>query len=630
MVYRKIWNRCKATVSSWQIWALPGAVVIGLVMAARLTGSLQGLEWFVLDTYLRLRPPEPEDDRIVLVGFDSADLQKIGYPIPEPVLVNLLNTLQTYRPTVIGLHIYQSQITRSGNTELFTALNRPRNVVVMEKVLPASDQIPAPLGFPESQVGFADIVSDSDNHLRRAMLGSFDPIQTQVYKRSLIIRLVEAYLVSRDPTLTLQNGIRDPDAMRFGSTEIPRLSPSSGGYVGAEIGAPQTLLNFRTGIHPFRMLSFSQIQSKQFDPAWLRDRIVLVGITDPTIRPNIETAAVSPTNSLQIQAHAISQIISAVQNHRLLLDTWTDPWEYLWIAGWGCLAILLGHSNLTPKTKLLILALLQVGLLIGGYLLLLLLGWWIPIVPATLVWLLTGIGYTAFYKYDWVLRSRLQENQRLIEERQRTIEQTFNVIHNGPLQTLASLLRRMRDTTLPQAQILTTLEGLNAELRGLGDHLKQEILTQEESLYLRGGLKLNLKVPLHELFYEVYCNTLEQSEFSQFKALKVACHFDPIEPLTLLNEQRRELCRFLEEALCNIGKHAEGATHLVVSGTLNDAWYTLRVTDDGPGLQSLVEGEGTKYAKQLAARLKGRFKRESLSPKGTLCELKFPLTRSHP
>lgn len=603
--------------------------MIGLVMAARLTGSLQGLEWFALDTYLRLRPPEPEDDRIVMVGIDTADLQKIGYPIPESAVVNLLNTLQAYHPTVIGLHIFQSQM-KAGQPPLFSALQQRQNLIVMNKILPASDQLPAPSGFPESQVGFADIVPDSDNHLRRAMLGSYDPIPPQDYKRSLIIRLVEAYLVSRDPTLTLQNGIRDPDAMRFGSIEIPRLLPSSGGYVGAETAGPQTLLNFRMGAHPFRMLSLSQIQAKQFDPAWLRDRIVLVGITDPTIRPNIETAAASPTNSLQIQAHAISQIISAVQDQRLLLNTWTDPWEYLWILTWGGLAILLGHSNFAPKTKLLLLGMMQVGLLIGSYLLLLLLGWWIPVIPATLAWLFTGIGYTAFYKYDWVLRSRLRENQRLIEERQRTIEQTFNVIHNGPLQTLSSLLRRMRDATLPPAQILTILEGLNAELRGLGDHLKQEVLSQEESLYLRGGLKLNLKVPLHELFYEVYSNTLEQSEFSQFTTLKVACHFDPIAPLTLPNEQQRELCRFLEEALCNVGKHAEGASHLMISGTLNNGWYTLRVTDDGPGLQSLGEGEGTKYAKKLALRLKGSFKRESLSPKGTFCELKFPLTRQHP
>lgn len=595
-------------------------------MAARLTGSLQGLELVAFDAYLSLRPTEPEDDRIVLVELDTEDLKKTGYPIPEAKLVNLLNTLQTYQPVAIGLHIFQSQIAQSDNLRLSTGVKPRQNVIVMEKILSASDQIPAPPGFPESQIGFADIVPDGDDHLRRAVLGLFDPIQSQLYKRSLAIRLVEAYLVSRDPILKLDNGIQDPEAMRFGKIEIPRLFSSSGGYVNAEVGEHQTLLNFRMGPHPFRTLSLSQIESKKVDPVWLRDRIVLVGISHPTIRPNIDTAARSPTNSLQIQAHIISQIISAVQDQRLLLNTWSDPWEYLWILVWGCLGMVLGHSNLPPRTKLGLLALIQVGLLIAGYLLLALGGWWIPIVPATLIWLLTGIGYTAFYKYDWVLRSRIRENQRLIEERQRTIEQTFNVIHNGPLQTLASLLRRMRDAPLPQQQVFATLEGLNTELRGLGDHLKQEILSQEESLYLRGGLKVNLNVPLHELFYEVYSNTLEQPEFAPFKGLKVSCHFDPLPTLTLSSEQRRELCRFLEEAISNIGKHAGGATHLVISGTLNNRWYTLRITDDGPGLQTAaIEGEGTKYARKLAARLKGRFKRHTLSPKGTLCELTFPL-----
>jgi hypothetical protein len=39
---RNLWNSLKASVLLWR-WALPGMVVIGLVMAARLTGSLQRL-----------------------------------------------------------------------------------------------------------------------------------------------------------------------------------------------------------------------------------------------------------------------------------------------------------------------------------------------------------------------------------------------------------------------------------------------------------------------------------------------------------------------------------------------------------------------------------------------------------
>ncbi|MCL6434799.1 MAG: CHASE2 domain-containing protein [Leptolyngbyaceae cyanobacterium HOT.MB2.61] len=624
---RNMWKSLKEAISNWRVWALPGTVVIGLVVAARLLGSLEGLELLAFDTFLRLRPAEPEDDRIVLIGIDEADLQKTGYPIPEQELISLLNTLQTYKPAVIGLHIYQTQIAQSDDFSLFRALQRQRNLIVTERIIPASDWIPPPAGFPPKQIGFVDVFEDEDKHLRRLTLGMFDPLNRETFKFSMVIRLAEAYLSAQSRSLTLSNGIRDPDAMRFGNTELPRLEPNSGGYVRAEMGDIETLINFRSGHHPFRLLSLNQIKAGKFQPDWLRDRIVIVSITDSKIRPIIFTAAQNKTHSLHLHAHTVSQIISAVLDGRPLLKTWTDSWEYLWIFTWGCLAILLGRSNLLPRTKLICIGIVQV-FLIGISYLLLLWGWWIPIVPIALVWLLNGIGYTAFYKYDWVLRSRLKDKQLMVEERQRTIEQTFNVIHNGPLQTLASLLRRTQDSPPPQEQLLSALERLNTEIRGISEHLKQEILTQEESLYLSSGAQIDLKLPIHELFYEVYSHTLERPEFSRFKTLKVACQFEPIQQSLLSVDQKRDLCRFLEEALCNIGKHAEGATHLSITGTHQKGGYTLQVTDDGVGIKSSVEGEGTRYARRLASALNGKFRRDSLSPKGTRCELSFPLTKS--
>jgi CHASE2 domain-containing sensor protein/two-component sensor histidine kinase len=623
-VQRNPWSRLHETLSLWR-WLLPGMVVIGLVMAARLTGSLQGLELLTLDTFLRLRPAEPRDDRIVLVGIDEADMQKTGYPIQERQLIDLLKTLQAYRPAVIGLHILQNQIAESNKAELWTALKQPQKLIVAEKILPASDQIPPPLKFPANQVGLIDLITDGDIHVRRAILGTFDPINPKTYKLSLTIGLVENYLVSQDKNLTLKNGISDPKAMRFGTTELPRLRPS-GAYPGADTGNPQILLNFRNHHQPFRVLSLSDIKTGNVDPSWLRDRIIIVGITAPKIRPIIPTAAIDKTNSLDIQAHAVSQIISAVMDGRSLLNTWTDGWEYLWIIFWGLTAIVLGRSKLLAKHKLLGIGIAQISF-IGISYFLLLGGWWIPVIPTSFVWLLNGIGCAAFYKYDWVLRSRLKENQRIIEERQRMIEQTFDVIHNGPLQTLASLLRQIRDSKLSPEQLLAALENLNREMRGIGEHLKQETLTQEDSLYLRDGLKVDLKLPAHELFFEVYSSTLERSDFPRFETLKIACYFEPIEQTPLSIEHKRSLCRFLEEAICNVGKHAEGATHLNVTGTQIKDWYSLDIKDNGIGLRSSIDGEGTKHARKVASRLGGQFKREASSPKGTLCKLAFPLTR---
>ncbi len=621
---RRLWKSLTETASSWRMWALPGAVVIGLVVGARLTGSLQGLELLALDAFLRSRPVERGDDRITLIGFDETDIKEVGYPIPDRELVGLLNTIQSYKPAAIGLHVFRTQIAKTDISNFFARLKQRQNVFVSEKVLPAAEQIPPPPGFSDKQVGTIDILPDGDNHVRHMILGVSDPLNKEAYKFSLAIRLTEAYLVTQDPSLTVKNGIRDPDAMRFGNTELPRLETNSGAYVGVAFGSPEMLLNFRHHPDPFRLLSVKQIKAGNFDPSWLYDRIVIVGITDPNIRPIIPTATLKNTNSLQLQAHTISQIISAVLDQRLLLRTWNDEWEYIWIICWGFLGVALSRRSQFPLQTLGIVGIANFLLIGACYTLLIFIGLWLPVIPAFLV-LNLSVLLPAVYEYVYIHEKALKTR---LDERQKTLEQTFHAIHNGPLQSLASVLRRTRDTTISQNQILVDLENLNREIRGISDHLKQETLIQEDSLYLGNGTKIDLKLPIHELFYEVYSHTLERPDFARFETLRVACNFDPIDSKLLSTDQKRDLCRFLEEALCNVGKHAHGTTRLEISGIHNKNQYFLRVTDNGNGIKSLVEGEGTKYARKLATRLKGHFKREFLSPKGTLCELAFPLMKS--
>lgn len=55
LVQRGMWKRIKEEIAIWRVGAVPGIAVIGLVIIARLTGSLQSLEWLALDSFLRLR-----------------------------------------------------------------------------------------------------------------------------------------------------------------------------------------------------------------------------------------------------------------------------------------------------------------------------------------------------------------------------------------------------------------------------------------------------------------------------------------------------------------------------------------------------------------------------------------------
>ena len=81
----------------------------------------------------------------------------------------------------------------------------------------------------------------------------------------------------------------------------------------------------------------------------------------------------------------------------------------------------------------------------------------------------------------------------------------------------------------------------------------------------------------------------------------------------------------MEEALCNVGKHAKGLTRLSATGKQLKGWYTLSIKDNGSSIDSSSEGRGTKQCRNLAKKLKGTFKRTSLEKKGTLCELTWPL-----
>ncbi|BDA70572.1 possible Sensor with Chase2 domain [Calothrix sp. PCC 7716] len=615
------WQRIKAEIANWRVGTLPGIAMIIIIILARITGSLQYLEWQALDNFLRLRPSEPIDERIVIIGIDEKDIESADYPIRDRDLAELLIKLKTYEPRVIGLDIIRNIEVAPGYPELVAAFKSVKNLIAIEKVLP--ETIKPPPTLPPEQVGFADVMLDADNRLRRSLL--LTPINNgNDYKFSLSIRLAATYLDSEG--ITLENGIKNPEAIRFGDTELPQLLANSGGYVGADAGGVQILINYRSGQARFRTLSLNDIKTGKFNPNWLRNRIVIIGMTAISAKDIINTSAIPSENpgsgqvyGVEIQAHAVSQIISAVKDKRPLLQTWTDIWEYLWIFVWGIIGMTFGRLIHSPLKNILSIGVASIALIAASYLSILW-GWWIPVVPALFILVINGIGLAAFYQYERNLKSQIKQHQLIIER-------AFDTIHNGPLQTLAQLMRNAREHDLPSNQLVSELEHLNQELRAVYESMKRETLTQREILYLGQGIEIDLQVPIHELLYEVYNKTLER-DFPCFKTLKVKVpSFEPIDLQHLTIEQKRELCRFLEEALCNVGKHATGVTRLKVTCTCEEGWYTLRITDNGQGVDSVLEGRGTQLSRNLARKLKGKFTRAPLPTKGTVCELTWPVPK---
>ena len=654
LVWQSIWARIRDEFNIWRVGALPGLIVIVLVIVARLSGSLQFLEWVTLDAFLRWRPAESRDDRIVIIGINEADINSLGtYPIPDRNLATLIRKLQGYKPKAIGLDIVRNVQIPPGHDELIEVFQEYKNVFGVETIL-GDDKIPPLSELSPKQVGFIDILIDKDRKSRRALLANNT---SKGYKFSFALRLAQAYLASK--SITLDNGIRDPHAMRFGETELTRFLPNTGGYVGADAGGVKILLNFRNGKQVFETLSLGELEKGDFNPQVIRDRIVLIGITAPSQQDFVNTSAVSDYRhhrgiyGVDFHAHTISHILSAVEDNRPQLKTLADTWEYIWIVAWGILGIGLGRLTQSAFKNLFVVGLASICFISIGYGCLII-GWWIPVAPVVLILGINGVGLSAFafYEYDRSLKSQ-------IAVRQEAINLAFTSIHNGPLQTLAALMRdaqnhnivsdelvsdklvsdklvsdelvsdKLVSDKLVSDKLYSQLQSLNQEIRDIGEYLTIETLERAESLRLGSGLKIDLKRPIHDLFYEVYSSTLER-ELTYFETLKVKVRdFDPIEEQYLSIEKKRELCQFLEEAVCNVGKHAKGVTRLSVTGKNQDGWYTLTIKDNGAGISSNTENKGTKHSKSLAKDLGGKLHRRSLTLKGTLCELTWNLENNN-
>ena len=620
----------------WYLKSLPGFLSIGVVVIARLTGVLQSMEWDALDAGLRWRSPEPTDDRIVIVGIDETDIQTLGtYPIPDGVIAQLLQRLQSYNPRAIGLDLVRDIPVDPGHESLVQAFQTMPNVIGGISVVPddIGGVILPPPSLPPEQIGFVDAMLDDDGHQRRSLLGSVDLAGD--YRFSMAIQLAQIYLQSHN--IALENGVRDPVAMRFGPAELPVLQPNTGGYVGVDAKGNQTLINFRSGPVPFHMISLHDVLNDQVDPDWLHDNIVLIGVTAKSAKDYAQSAVISSSKpdlvfGVEIHAHTLSQILSTALDGRSLLRTWPDPWEYAWIIAWGLIGIAISQWIQRPSIHFLVAGCMVLSLVAMCYVSLMV-GWWLPIVPALIGLTVNSIVLHSLYLYNRSVQSR-------IRDRQLVIEQTFTAIHNGPLQTLAQVLRELEEPNVSHIKLHQDLTHLNQELRGVYDAIQKDA-EQDNRLHLQGEAALDLTAPLHEILYEVYNDTLNRN-FPHFAKIQAKIiKFEPFAEQGLTPEHKRNLCRFLEEALCNVGKHAVGARRLSVDCRYDGHRNMIQVIDNGNGNRETVGSSssalsssqssgkrGTQQARQIATQLGGTFERSPHAPKGTCCTLSWHPKRS--
>ncbi|MFN3362313.1 MAG: CHASE2 domain-containing protein, partial [Pseudanabaenaceae cyanobacterium] len=328
--------------------------------------------------------------------------------------------------------------------------------------------------------------------------------------------------------ITLTNGIRDKNAFRFGDVELPRFTGNNGGYVRTDSGGNQILINWRRGAK-FPILSLQEFQTKKNDRAYWQDKVVIIGYTAPFSAKDTFFAYNTEIYGVEYHAHVVSQILSTVLDKRSPLCSIPLWLEYclILVGGLGGMVWALRcnspwsmYGGLAGSIMLLFSA--NYGLLVRHY--------WLPIAPT----IFSTISSTIITRNVRDFRAFLQQQAELLEQRQRTLDDAFNAMHNGPLHTLGEMLSLLKMEEVPQAVIITKLQQLDRELRTVYESLRPENLARAAS------------IPLHELLFEVYHRTM-QRDFACFRSLKVKIpDIQPIDDRGLSGELKREICDFLE------------------------------------------------------------------------------------
>jgi len=443
--------------------------VTGLLLVGRQLSLLESLELSAYDRLVQLRPALPPDPRLLVVTVTEADIQsQKKYPLTDAVVNQLLQNLEQYQPAAIGLDIYRDLEQPPGHAEFSSRIQKSDRIIPICK-RPDRDNpgTPPPPGVPESRVGFSDIAVDKPNGIVRRGLLFVNPVQTNTSScttpYSFSFQLAQRYLAQKgiQPELIQQD---EKEYLKLGKVVFKPLLPTAGGYQQADAGGYQILLNYRSSTSLARSVSLSDVLANRLNPSWVKDRIVLIGISAPSIDDAFYTPYSSQERRLQkmpgvvVHGQLVSQLLSAVLDGRRLFWFWPEWGEALWIFGWSLTGGILVRVVRHPG-QLMLAEGVALGLLLGISVLMFFESGWVPMVAPTLGLITAGTGVLGYSAYQAEQERIKAEKERLYIE-QKAQEQEKNI---ALLQGLLKQSTNYPVTTETETEIAPTEEAALTE-----------------------------------------------------------------------------------------------------------------------------------------------------------------------
>ncbi len=326
-------------------------VATGLVMTMRFLGGLQPVELWAFDQMTRLQPDRGIDERLLIIKVTAQDIQKQRqYPLSDRVILQALEKLQTHQPRAIGLDIYRDFPVEPGNRQLAAHIQKnPNLVTICEVRQPEAGKFgiaPSPVSPPEN-TAFSDFVVEPDGTIRRYLfhLNPGESLCQSAY--ALSAELAFRYLNFE----SIQPEVTSAGNLKLGSTVFHPLEKHTGFYHNIDTRGHQVLLSYRSSQKVAREVTLTKLLQNDFNPQWVKDRIVLIGVDDPSVSDRFPTPFSREVDKempgVVIHAQMVSQMLSIAKQERPLLRFWSQGLDAVWIWSWaltGGLCVWVFHS----------------------------------------------------------------------------------------------------------------------------------------------------------------------------------------------------------------------------------------------------------------------------------------------
>jgi len=330
-----------------------------LALGLKFVGAFQAFDLALWDLWLRSRPRDSETEaRVVIVDVTEAEIQRIGdWPLPDAIAIEAINQIEASQPRAIGLIAPNSL---AGNPGPDPASRRQPDDADPSRFVPtapiATEDAKSAAGLavpaPALETPIGDSLIDLFDRLPH-LVGAFDSL----YRDEISPRLVDRQLGAMDVQLDLDGQLRrnlisvraddwqphasfalslsllylqyesiEPHSLhsdlgwfQFGKTRIAPLSPNAGGYVRAQRRGYHIPLVYRLPPRDFPRLTLSELREGRYDPALLRDRVVIFGTSAPRFDNAYETPIENSRDrsdplqnlpNLWVQAQATQHLLS--------------------------------------------------------------------------------------------------------------------------------------------------------------------------------------------------------------------------------------------------------------------------------------------------------------------------------